>query len=141
MGNPFPNRIATLLMSNSPHDRDSGSETTILFRPVGPDELRLIREAKYQAFPPRLPGQPIFYPVLNEEYAVQIAWDWNARDPMTKAGFVTRFRVKTAYLAKFQVHTVGSSVHQEYWIPAGELPEFNSNIVGPIEVIAEFHSE
>jgi len=27
----------------------------------------------------RLTGQPIFYPVLNEEYAAKIARDWNVR--------------------------------------------------------------
>ena len=114
-------------------------EYTTLFRPVGPDELRLTREAANKAFPPRLPGQPIFYPVRNEEYATQIARDWNAKDPSTKAGFVTRFQVKTAYLSRCEVHTVGSSIHKEYWIPAEELPNLHANIVGSIEVIAEFH--
>lgn len=46
-------------------------ETVTLWRPVGPDELQLIEKAAMRAFPPRLPGQPIFYPVLTEEYAVQ----------------------------------------------------------------------
>ncbi len=31
--------------------------------------------------------------------------------------------------------------HQEYWIPADDLPEFNNNIVGDIEVIAEYRKE
>jgi hypothetical protein len=56
-------------------------ETVTLFRPVGLKELDLIRQSDYRAFPPRLPSQPIFYPVLTEEYAVQIARDWNAKDP------------------------------------------------------------
>jgi hypothetical protein len=43
-----------------------------LYRPVGQKELDLIRELEYRAFPPRLPEQPIFYPVLNQEYAAQI---------------------------------------------------------------------
>lgn len=51
---------------------------------------------------------------------------------------MTRFRVRTDFLRKYDVQTVGSSIHKEYWIPAGELSEFNENIVGPIEVIAEF---
>jgi hypothetical protein len=101
-------------------------DTKTLYRPVGPVELALIRESEFRAFPPRLPEQPIFYPVLNEEYAVQIARDWNAKDPKQ--------------LAKFEVKTVGGRVHQEYWIPAEELDQFNSNIVGKIEVIAEFHA-
>jgi hypothetical protein len=46
--------------------------------------------------------------------------------------------VRTEFLRKYEVHVVGSSNHREYWIPAAELPQFNSNIVGGIEVIAEF---
>jgi len=110
----------------------------LLFRPVGPTELELIRRSNFLRFPPRLEGQPYFYPVQNEEYAIQIARDWNARDPNIGAGFVTRFRVRAEYLSRFDVHTVGGSIHKEYWIPAEDLPEFNRNIVGKIEVIAEF---
>ena len=54
-------------------------ETTILYRPVGPKELALIEESGWQEFPPRLAYQPIFYPVLNSEYAVKIARDWNVK--------------------------------------------------------------
>ena len=85
----------------------------------------------------KLPGQPIFYPVLFKEYAVQIARDWNARNG--NIGYVTRFQVQSSFLSRYEVHTVGSSIHKEYWIPAEDLEEFNRNIVGKIEVIAEFH--
>ena len=115
----------------------SGEATITLFRPVGPKELELIRQSGCREFPPRLPGQPIFYPVLNEGYAAQIARDWNAGRGGGR-GFVTRFRVRADFLSRYEVQTVGGSSHQEYWIPAGELPEFNRNIVGLIEVIAEF---
>lgn len=110
--------------------------TVTLFRPVGPKELKLIQNSSYQAFPPRLPEQPIFYPVLNEDYATQIARDWNAKD--SGAGYVTRFQVNADFLRRYPVQTVGGNVHQEYWIPADELGAFNSNIIGKIEVIAEF---
>jgi hypothetical protein len=110
--------------------------TVILFRPVGPKELELIRESGYRAFPPRLPEQPIFYPVLNEAYATQIARDWNVKH--SGQGFVTRFHVRAAYIQRFEVQTVGGSEHQEYWIPAEGLIEFNDNIVGEIDVIREF---
>jgi len=113
-------------------------DATFLFRPVGPKELELIRASGFTEFPPRLEGQPFFYPVLNEAYAVQIARDWNAKDPAIGAGYVTRFAVTTEYLEKFEVRTVGSSEHQEYWIPAAELTEFNRNIIGKIEVISKF---
>lgn len=82
-------------------------ETTVLFRPVDENELRLIVESGFRSFLPRLPGQPIFYPVLNEEYATQIARDWNARNSQSKAGYVTRFAVKTEYLSQFKVQKVG----------------------------------
>ena len=41
-------------------------------------ELALIEASDSRAFPPRLPEQPIFYPVTNEAYAAQIARDIEA---------------------------------------------------------------
>ncbi len=114
-------------------------ETTVLFRAVGVTELELIRGSEFTAFPPRLLEQPIFYPVLNEEYAVQIARDWNAKHE--GVGYVTRFRVRNEYLSRYEVQTVGGSVHREYWIPAEDLASFNDNIVGRIELVAEFRRE
>ena len=87
----------------------------------------MIREAGYRAFPPRLKDQPIFYPVLCEEYAAQIAHDWNARKG--NAGYVTRFQVRTDFLNRYEVHTVGSSVHKEYWIPAEELKSLSISLM------------
>jgi hypothetical protein len=116
-------------------------ETTILYRPIGANELRLIADSEYRAFPPRLHGQPIFYPVLNEEYATQIAREWNAKNSKSKVGYVTRFAVTTSYLSQFAVKKVGGALHLEYWIPAESLTEFNQNIVGKIEVISEFHGK
>jgi hypothetical protein len=109
----------------------------VLYRPVGPKELELIRASGMKAFPPRLPEQPIFYPVLSEEYAVRIARDWNVPD--SGSGYVTRFAVEAEYARRFPVKTVGASNHQELWVPAEELSEFNRHIAGDIEVIAEFH--
>ena len=111
-------------------------ETTILYRPVGPKELVLIAASGYRAFPPRLPEQPIFYPVLNEEYARQIAKEWNV--PAGGAGYVVRFALQKGFADRYPVQTVGGSVHKELWIPAEDLTEMNRNIVGAIEVIAEF---
>ena len=111
--------------------------TTILFRPVGMRELELIRMSGFREFPPRFASRPIFYPVQNLEYAEEIAQKWNTKDK--GSGFVTRFRVRSNFLQAYMVHTVGNSKHQEYWIPAKELEEFNRNIVGLIEVVAEFH--
>ena len=110
----------------------------MLFRPVGGRELDLIRASGFRAFPPRLPSPPIFYPVLNYDYAAQIARDWNAKAAPDHVGYVTRFRVRAAFLSRYSVRTVGGSTHQEYWVPAEDLPEFNANIIGPIEVCAEF---
>jgi hypothetical protein len=119
----------------------SDMQTTVLYRPVGKNELALIRESGNTRFPPRLPEQPIFYPVLNEEYAAQIARDWNAKHIRDKVGYVTRFHVRADFLRRYEVQVVGGSEHQEYWIPAEELEEFNRNIVGEIEVIAEYRGE
>src|ERR1700740_311167 len=110
--------------------------TTTLYRPVGEKELELIRTSEWRAFPRRLPEQPIFYPVLEEEYAIQIARDWNTRDG--GVGYVLRFEVETEYVAQFPIQTAGARIHREYWIPAEELEEFNSHIVGQIEVVSEF---
>jgi hypothetical protein len=116
-------------------------QTTTLYRPVGEKELCLIEESGFTAFPPRLPEQPIFYPVLNEEYATQIARDWNTKHDADRCGYVTRFRVRSKFLERYEVQTVGGSVHRELWIPAEDLAEFNRNIVGLIEVISEFRAQ
>ncbi|MEQ1930552.1 MAG: hypothetical protein ABL957_08460 [Parvularculaceae bacterium] len=112
----------------------SGPVTT-LYHPVGASELRLIEALQFRAFPPRLPEQPIFYPVLNEEYAIQIARDWNTRFNNDGVGYVTRFAVGAAYLARSERRIVGANMHEELWIPAERLAEFNLMIVGKIEVI------
>jgi hypothetical protein len=111
--------------------------TVTLYRPVGSAELALIRDSRWSIFPPRLPEQPIFYPVLEEEYAVQIARDWNTRDGGT--GYVLRFQVQAEYIAHFPVQIAGSRTHREYWILAEELAEFNRHIVGQIEIVGEYH--
>lgn len=110
--------------------------TVTLFRPVGPKELALIEASGWRSFPPRLPEQPIFYPVMNEEYATQIARDWNVKE--SGSGYVTRFAVEADFVARYPVQVVGAAVHEELWVPAEELAEFNRHIVGPIEVVARF---
>lgn len=110
--------------------------TSTLFRPVGPKELARIRATEFRAFPPRLPEQPIFYPVMNEPWAREIAERWNVR--ASGAGFVVRFAIDAEYLARFPVQMVGGRQHQELWMPAEELEEFNRHIVGVIEIIASF---
>jgi hypothetical protein len=115
---------------------------TVLYRPVGKREYELIEATGFRRFPPRLPEQPFFYPVTNEEYATQIARDWNTRDEASGwTGYVLQFRIPSAFLGKYPVRTVGSAIHQEYWIPAGELEDFNDQIEGAIEAVARFGSE
>jgi len=116
--------------------RMTDSETIMLWRPVGPAELELIKQLSMRAFPPRLPEQPIFYPVLSEEYAVKIARDWNV--PAAGRGFVTKFCVRKDFLDAYEVREAGGRAHLEYWIPAEDLSAFNRAIVGAIEIIAEF---
>ncbi len=116
-------------------------ETITLFRPTGKNELALIEASGWKDFPPRLPEQPIFYPVCNEEYATKIARDWNAKYNKDKLGYVTKFEVRNSFLDNYEVQVVGGEICEEYWIPAEELEEFNRNIVGKIEVISEFRGE
>jgi hypothetical protein len=114
-------------------------DTVTLFRPVGLAELELVRQSGWKEFPPRLPAQPIFYPVLNQDYAAQIAREWNSRDASHQfVGFVLRFAVDAPFLARYEVHRVGGRGHDEYWIPAAELREFNDNIIGRIELVAKY---
>jgi len=109
-----------------------------LYRPVGTEELKLIESTGWKAFPPRLPEQPIFYPVTNEAYAAQIARDWNAIHNDDRRGYVTRFNVSANFLADFEKKVVGGREHEECWIPAEDLPRFNDAIEGQIEVVATF---
>jgi len=105
-----------------------------LYRPVNQAELDLIEASGWRVFPPRLPEQPIFYPVLNEGYANQISRDWNV--PYYGVGYVVRFAVDAEYLKLFAVQNVGDVQHNELWVPAEQLAEFNQHIQGLIEVTA-----
>ena len=109
----------------------------ILFRPVGMVELRLVYEAELGRFPPRLPEQPIFYPVLNSGYAEPIARDWNTKSHPF-AGYVTRFEVEDDYATRFDRHVVGGREHEELWVPAEDLREFNRRIVCCIGVVGAY---
>lgn len=111
-----------------------------LYRPVGIHELKLVADSGWRAFPPRLTGQPIFYPVLNEDYAIQIARDWNLDDEASGfSGFVTAFEIDDDFASRYEVQIVGGSQHQELWVPAEELAEFNRHIAGRIKVTARFY--
>lgn len=112
----------------------------ILYRPVGTAELELIKKSGYRSFPPRLPEQPIFYPVINRKYACEIAEKWNTKTSDRK-GYVTEFEVDDDYIKNFEVHTVGRKHHQELWIPAEELENFNRHITGTIKVTETFREE
>ncbi|GHA64664.1 ADP-ribosylation/crystallin J1 [Streptomyces termitum] len=110
--------------------------TTTLWRPTGPEELALVRDLGWRAWPPRLPDQPIFYPVMNEDYAIRIARDWNVKH--SGVGHVTRFEVDSAFLARYPVRQAGGRTILELWVPAEELDEFNAHIVGTIGVVHTF---
>ncbi|MCI8648814.1 MAG: hypothetical protein HFG20_01710 [Anaerotruncus sp.] len=111
----------------------------ILYRPVGEAEYLLIVQSGYRSFPPRLPEQPIFYPVLNEPYAIEIASRWNQKSKDSNyKGYVTRFTLEDTFAARYEVHTVGAGYHQELWVPAEELEAFNRHICGKIEIVAQF---
>src|ERR1700722_10896626 len=111
-------------------------QTVTLWRPVGPHELELIRRSGMRSFPSRLPEQPIFYPVLTEEYAEKMARDWNVS--AHGSGYVTRFQVKQSFIRQYQVKEAGGRSHLEYWIPAEDVDAFNAAVVGLIEIVHSF---
>lgn len=133
-GDPDPEEVSDITLAGE--ETSVPRNTVTLYRPVGPKELALIQQSNYTAFPPRLPEQPIFYPVLYEEYACQIARDWNVK--ASGSGYVTRFHVNARFIGRYSIQRVGNALHEEYWIPAEDLDQLNSNIVGAIEVIAEY---
>ncbi len=93
-----------------------------------------------KAFPARLPQQPIFYPVLQLEYARRIASGWNAKSGQS-AGYVTQFKVEDQYIRQFETHPAGESQHQELWIPEEEIEEFNKHISGHIKLLEAHFGE
>lgn len=114
-------------------------ETVTLYRPTGPKELAVIEESGFRRWPTRLPEQPILYPVTNERYATEIAKQWNVKD--SGVGYVTRFEVRRSFMDQYEVQRVGASHHTEWWIPAAKVEELNENIVGLIEVVAEYRKD
>jgi hypothetical protein len=128
--------VAALLAEIRRGRQENPDGTTTLWRPTGPAELAILREDGFTTWPPRLPDQPIFYPVLNEQYAAAIARDWNV--PASGSGYVTRFRVATSTARRYMTQTAGGPDHLELWVPADELDAFNAAIVGEIEVVGEF---
>jgi len=116
--------------------------TKTVYRPVGEKELILIAESGFKKFPPRLEWQPIFYPVLNEQYANDIASKWNTNDEFGNyLGFVTAFEITEEEFSKYKIENVGSSHHNELWVPSDALENFNEAIVGEIVVINVFVGE
>lgn len=111
-------------------------ETVTLYRPIGLKEFVLLQETNFKRWPPRLPEQPIFYPVTNEKYATEITQKWNVKD--TGVGYVTRFKVEKSFLDQYEIHCCGAAYHTEWWIPAEKLDSLNNHIIGKIEVIAEY---
>jgi hypothetical protein len=104
------------------------------------EELRLVYEAGMKGFPPRKPEQPIFYPVLNLEYANEIAKRWNA-ESQSASGYVAKFNLDDKYGARFEPQKVGSSHHVELWVPSEELSRFNEHILPPILIVSAHFGE
>lgn len=117
-------------------------KTITLYRPVGLKEMELIATSNYTQFPQRLAWQPIFYPVMNQQYAEQIAREWNTVDEFSDyCGIVTAFDVDEIYLQKFEVQNVGDKTHNEIWIPSEEMNLFNDKIFGEIRIVNGFFGD
>ncbi len=109
-----------------------------LYRPVGLSEWEKIQATG--EFPPRFDWQPIFYPVLVEEYAIMIARNWNTKDPNSGfVGIVTQFKIPDELAARYPVQIVGGTQCQELWVPSQELPQLNASLLGPIELLHVFY--
>ncbi len=68
----------------------------------------MIEKSGYEKYPPRLPEQPIFYPVLNEKYAAEIAGQWNVKYNEDHRGYVTMFEIDDEYAGKFEAVIIRS---------------------------------
>jgi hypothetical protein len=110
-----------------------------LFRSVGEKEFRIIQQRGFKSFPARLPGQPVFHPVLNKQYAMELAAKHNAADISSYRNYVLEFEVDDDYISWFDVETKGAEYRQEYDIPAEQLDEFNSHINGLISVVGVYN--
>lgn len=111
----------------------------VMYRPTGPEEYELVANSGFTKWPPRLEGQPIFYPVTNEKYAREITEQWNIRD--SGVGYVFKFLVKQSFVEKYNVEKVGGQNHTEWWIPSEKMDELNNSIVGKIEMIGRYPAE
>ena len=110
-----------------------------LYRPTGQNELNLVEASGWTTWPPRLPDQPIFYPVLSFEYAEKIARDWNSVEaPPNNIGYVTEFEIDAETAKRYPPQTAGGNEHLELWVPAEDLDGFNAGIVGKIKVVATY---
>ena len=110
-------------------------KTKTLYRPVGEKEMILIAESNFKKFPPRLDWQPIFYPVLNEKYAIEISSQWNTNDAFGNyLGFVTKFEITEEEFLKHKIENVGAEHNDELWVLAEDLETFNNSIIGYIEI-------
>ena len=114
-------------------------EVITMYRPVGPKELKLLELSGFRRWPARLPEQPIFYPVTNEQYAIEIASRWNVK--ASGVGYVTKFSVRRSFMDRYEVKQVGDTHHTEWWVPAEDLEQLNDNIVGVIEIIGEYRKQ
>ena len=108
----------------------------VLWRPTGQAERDLVEASGWRAWPPRLPDQPIFYPVANRWYATKIAREWNV--PAGGVGYVLSFAVRREFLDRYPVRQVGGRDVLEHWIPAEDLDEFNANMVSGIAEEVEY---
>ncbi len=110
-----------------------------LWRPAGLAELRQVAASGWRAWPPRRPEEPLFYPVLSQDYATRIARDWNSRQPAPNdLGFVLRCAIPDRLARCYPERLAGGHDHVELWVPAEDLDEFNAGLEGPIELVAGF---
>ncbi|WP_163832084.1 hypothetical protein [Spartinivicinus ruber] len=114
-------------------------KTTALFRPIGPEQFEALKNLGFSQIPSHVFGQKFFYPLLHESFAKQIAQEWYL--PKHGQAYVIRLEIASSYLEQFEVKRIGGPEHTEYRIPIEEQTNFSRELVGNIEIVAEYQQD
>jgi hypothetical protein len=114
-----------------------GSETVPLFCAADPEDLQLLEAIGWSGWPRINPDKPIFCPVPTEDHASRITRE--SQTAKFGVGYVVRFEIIQAFMARYPRHRMHKRAHEEYWIPWRDLTDFNNHLVGPLVTVDEYH--
>lgn len=122
--------------------RKNGDKDMKLYRPVGLYEMSKILDLKGEEFPKEFFNHSLCRVIVNLDYALKVARDWNAKDRNSGyAGFVIEFEVNKSFIDNYTVQCVGKNNGLEYLIPANQISIFNYNIKGKIKIQDAFFGD